>query len=264
MQFVDGRASLPRHSTKRWKKRDVSRILGAAVHHTAGGDVPENTAAYHVGKDIPALAYTFYIPKSGTVWWANELDAKTWSQGGRTSPDVDGDGDVDSTDGAGDANGRFLAIVLGGSFDSKWNKTGQEPTGEQVLALLSLWGHLVGHSRVQGWPPELFNALGHLRMADLWTHADFGKIACPGRTITDLLVALRTHREVARSTEDWQRALVAAGYDLGKWGPKRDGVDGDWGSTSRDAIISFQRSAGLEPSGHRDDITADELFRSRR
>lgn len=267
MQFVDGRNTLPRHPTKRWARRNVADLLGGVAHHTAGGDDPVKTAAYHVGPShtsadgMPGLAYTFFIAGPGTITWANDLDARTWSQGGKKAPDVDGDGDVDADDGLGNANAKFVGICLGGSFDGPHNRTGQEPTAEQVLALLALWAHLVGHHRVSGWPPELYSALGHLTMADLWAHADFGKPACPGRTITELLAALRTHRAPARSIAEWQTALVDAGFDLGSFGPSGNGVDGDWGTASRRALADFQRSRGLPVTGHRDDATAAELFR---
>ena len=90
--------------------------------------------------------------------------------------------DSDAADGLGAANARYLAIVLGGSFDSDSNRTGQEPTALQVLALLSLLAHLFGEHRAQWLPPELFNAIPQLQIGrDVWAHSDFGKPACPGR-----------------------------------------------------------------------------------
>jgi hypothetical protein len=46
-----------------------------------------------------------------------------------------------------------------------------------------------------------------------------------------------------------QAALVALGYDLGKSGPAKNGVDGDWGKKSREACAMFQRGRGLAATG---------------
>ena len=46
-----------------------------------------------------------------------------------------------------------------------------------------------------------------------------------------------------------QAALVKLGYDLGTYGPRKDGVDGDCGSKTVQAIEDFQGSHGLEVDG---------------
>lgn len=275
MQFVDARTTLPQHPTKRWRTRPVAGLLGACIHHTAGGDDPVATARYHVGPNhtspdgMPGLAYTFYVRGNGDVYWANELSAQTWSQGGQKDhPDVDGDGDVDAADGKGNANARFLGIVLGGNFDGPYNDTGREPSGPQILGLLALLAHLTGEVDDPRLPDELFDAVP-FGFHDVFAHADFGKPACPGKTVTDLVHALRAggprgastpRPDPGKSDIEWQRALVARGYDLGKFGPNEDGIDGDWGTASRRALIKFQTDTGLTPSGHRDGPTAAALF----
>lgn len=45
---------------------------------------------------------------------------------------------------------------------------------------------------------------------------------------------------------DIQRMLVTIGYDLGNTGKTKDGVDGDFGDTTQDAIIDFQIDYNLE------------------
>ena len=47
-----------------------------------------------------------------------------------------------------------------------------------------------------------------------------------------------------------QRALVLLGYDLGDFGPKEDGVDGDWGRASDGALTEFQQQNDLIPNGY--------------
>lgn len=45
---------------------------------------------------------------------------------------------------------------------------------------------------------------------------------------------------------DIQRMLVTIGYDLGNTGKTKDGVDGDFGDTTEEAIINFQADYDLE------------------
>jgi peptidoglycan hydrolase-like protein with peptidoglycan-binding domain len=49
--------------------------------------------------------------------------------------------------------------------------------------------------------------------------------------------------------EDIQRFLVDQGFDLGSSGPKADGVDGQEGRKTRDAVMTFQRLNGLSADG---------------
>ena len=166
------------------------------------------------------------------------------------------------------AGNRALGIVCGGNFDSQYNPTGRQPTAQQIHALLCLTLHLTGAVEDPRIPPVLFNALS-CGPHDLYAHADFGKPACPGATLTALLGSFRVHRPVGRAQRaddamhndrQWQKALVARGYDLGMFGLEHDGVDGDWGPSSRRALIKFQTDSGLTPSGHRDGPTEAALF----
>jgi len=45
-----------------------------------------------------------------------------------------------------------------------------------------------------------------------------------------------------------QQALVDLGYDLGDYGSKGDGVDGDFGPATKDAVIKFQTDKGISPN----------------
>ena len=44
------------------------------------------------------------------------------------------------------------------------------------------------------------------------------------------------------AVESLQRLLIGHGYDLGTYGPNRDGVDGDFGQATEDALTAFQRA----------------------
>lgn len=59
--------------------------------------------------------------------------------------------------------------------------------------------------------------------------------------------------------EQIQRALVARGYDLGPWGPNKDGVDGQMGAKTITALRAFQKANGLAETGVVDALTAVKL-----
>ncbi len=66
------------------------------------------------------------------------------------------------------------------------------------------------------------------------------------------------------SPTDIQSILVhILKYDLGKSGPKGDGVDGAWGAKSRAALMDFERRQGLDSDGLPDPKTNDALLRVR-
>ncbi len=46
-----------------------------------------------------------------------------------------------------------------------------------------------------------------------------------------------------------QAALASLGYELGTYGPQRDGIDGDYGSKTVAAVKAFQQAAGLTVDG---------------
>lgn len=88
-KIIDIRATLPKHSTRKWLKRDnVSRII---VHTTASDNQnPHRTARYHVTpgpqnhlskKGAPGLAYHDFITKAGEVYHCNDYQDITWHCG---------------------------------------------------------------------------------------------------------------------------------------------------------------------------------------
>ena len=259
--FVDGRTTLARNPDKTFKTRKVSGIKGIVLHHSAGGDNPEATARYHAGPNhisdtgCPGLCYTFYIRLNGETWWANDLDARTWSQGGHGSP-------VAGTN----ANTNFLGICCGGDFDAPGHKgkTGEPPIA-QTHAAIALCLHLTGYENHPAIPDELFAALGCPSEA-LWAHAQFGKAQCPGFTLQRIADATRYHLKAGQggsfgevTDTEWQQGLVDLGYDLGSWGPNKDGVDGDWGAGSKRALVKFQTDQSLTADGLRGPISEAAL-----
>ena len=72
--------------------------------------------------------------------------------------------------------------------------------------------------------------------------------------ITDILTNkdnrdLITRGAKGESVEEFQKILRDLGYNLGEFGPNGDGVDGKFGSVTRDAIRSFQKDHGLKVDG---------------
>lgn len=253
--------SFPRHPSKQLRQRDVGELKGVCIHHVAGGDNFQAMASYHVrAKGAPGAPYTFGIDYRGRIWLFHDLDRATWSQGGRTVPDSDHDGTVERADGEGRANTYYLAIVLGGSFHSRYNDTGEQPRAAQILALSALVGVLLGDEAVleqvgPDFPEGLPGALGHLGWRDVYGHHDFGKVACPGDAIGHVLDALNATdpRVIHHKAAEWQKALVQLGFEPGP-------IDGAWGMRSREALEHFQGAHELPLTGHRDPQTAARLF----
>lgn len=58
-----------------------------------------------------------------------------------------------------------------------------------------------------------------------------------------------------------QRFLIAEGYDIGRFGINRDGVDGDFGSRTEQAVIEnqqpFNTFKSMYPSAVRGQVSAD-------
>lgn len=114
-------------------------------------------------------------------------------------------------------------------------------------------------------------------------HKDSGKVACPGDTGYAFAEALRDgtisdeealerwidhfgipdagYPEVSGkpSTRQYQWLLVKLGYDLGKYGPHRDGVDGQWGRATTNALLDFEEKHALLENGEPDLVDYDAL-----
>ena len=171
-QPVDLRTRLARNPIgKKWGFRDVDRLEGIVVHQALGGGSIEGIAKYHIGAKshlyaggVESLAYTLAIRKDGQIVLANGLHKAPWAQGFRG---IDGD-----------ENRKYIAVVLEGylKYAGCQNETSGEPTKEQVISLLILWGYC---KELWKWDKD-----------KLFCHSDFGKASCPGSTIENLIKAL--------------------------------------------------------------------------
>lgn len=83
---------------------------------------------------------------------------------------------------------------------------------------------------------------------------------CPGFALMGYIEARREGCDDLQSDMDWQLALLARDpLCLPRWG-----ADGDWGTESQRALISFQRDVHFSPKGFKDPFTELLLLRQLR
>lgn len=228
---VDMRDELPRHDTKKWSQRDPSVIKGVVFHQslddygTASGNAKYHAGPNHISSDgLPGLSYTLFCDrKLGKMVLANSVEDVPFSQGNRHIP--------------GDENEIYLSVCVGGNFSGP----GYDPPGRMLLTPTQR--RLV----VDGWA-HLRNVFG-FRNNQLFGHYHFGKLACPGYELMEIIDDIRaTHyndeADVINfgSNDGRQQALIELGYYHGK-------ADGVWGPQCRYALTQFQKSAGLGADG---------------
>lgn len=69
------------------------------------------------------------------------------------------------------------------------------------------------------------------------------------------MFGLLSYGSKGTAVETLQQLLVDAGYSVGP-----AGVDGDFGTSTRSALLAFQKDHGLTPNGTADDATMDALL----
>lgn len=245
-KIIDQRGKLPVHATKKWGRRKASDIKGIVVHQSAGSKkwLTKAIAEYHVGPNhisdtgAPGLCYTYAIEPDGKIIQANDIEDVTWSQA-TSKPPIPGTM----------ANTHFLGICVLGDFDGP-SHDGQDngPTAEQLKSL----------EQLVAWLQKELS----IPQTGLYGHYHFGKENCPGKELADFVENTRARGlETLLPVEvaDWQSLLVKLGYDLGRSGPKHDGVDGDWGTRSKVAITAFQAKVPVPITGYCDRLTAVAL-----
>jgi len=156
---------LPWHKYRRWGYRPTHLINKIVLHQALCDATTKNINAYHIkpnhisSEGLPHFAYHYSIEKDGKVIQANELThilAHTKSQ-----------------------NMSGIGIMLCGNFEgiNWWSQNAASPTPEQITSLYFLLDKLI----------KDFN----FNTGNLYTHAQFGKLACPGLDIERALNAYR-------------------------------------------------------------------------
>lgn len=156
IRIIDIVNGLPKHATKRYSKRDVSKIHSIVVHHFAGDSTPQNVAMYHIKlkynslgqpilhSDWPGIGYHYVVNKDGTIFQTNYHDTMSFH--------------------AGDINTYSIGIALNGNF------TSTPPPQEQLDSVRWLINYLRQHSGL-----NITNVMGHRQ-------APGAQTACPGNT----------------------------------------------------------------------------------
>ncbi len=225
---TDGRGKLKRNPRgKKWKKRNVDALKGMVWHQELGWGTVEGVAKYHTGPEshlhdggVESISYTFAIRRNGQIVLCNDFDRAVWSQGFRGR--------------RGDENAEFMSVMFEGYFHGPGvtEPSAGEPNANQISAALSLWRICKDE---WGWDED-----------DLYGHYHFGKPACPGTTLEELIESIRANAPAPKhdltDTKGRQRALKTLGFYAGR-------IDGNWGPRSKGALIRFQEKKGLVPDG---------------
>jgi peptidoglycan hydrolase-like protein with peptidoglycan-binding domain len=254
------------------KDREVNTLY---VHQTAGAvtynrlDALINTYSFMTrdpaytadgkwtgrGRGWPSGSYTFYIPYNPLynkgriiIFQCWELDWVTWH----------------SSD-----NYHSIAIVCQGYFRSRHMhrflpRKGCDDGKPSAAQYDALEGFIKEYAIAKlGIPRE--NIKGHC-------HSPKPKPACPGDDLEAVVLQIQhdvdgvdfgmtgeENPDLAKlklQLADWkerQAALVLLGHDLGPYGPRGNGVDGDPGYMTRMAIEAQEEMFGFEPDGYWDD-----------
>lgn len=95
--------------------------------------------------------------------------------------------------------------------------------------------------------------LSNTEVSDILSDFDFSNL--PKNTkIIDILKNEDNRDLISRGSkgegvEEFQQILVNLGYDLGEYGPNKDGIDGKFGPVTQKAVKEFQKDNGLKVDG---------------
>jgi len=287
-----------RSSGAHYYRRELDTIKHVVYHHTAGGMTPGlkgpiNTAEYSVrdprfkcpqcgrcwlgnksyphsfcplckttgkntgyGNGFPGMPYHVFVPydpeltEQGkhVVFWCEDFEEVTWHSS--------------------KGNAQGVSVAWQGLFKSRhlnrfipWPNTDGDPSPAQKQLVVPLW---------EEWLRPEFE----LANSDLTGHYAFGKPSCPGDWIENKI--RQVNQEPALNVYDtshfnpeeemfgsWtlrQAALVVLGYDLGAYGPLKNGVDGKPGMKTKMAIAAFEDANNLIVDGVWDDQVEHAMF----
>jgi N-acetyl-anhydromuramyl-L-alanine amidase AmpD len=209
-KMVDIRSSIPKHKTKKWKKR--GKIDKIVIHCTASTQQdPNKVAQYHIAPNhisstgCPSLCYHDFIDNQGVIYHCNNYEDSTWH--------------------ASLFNESSIGVVI--AFEGKDKII---PPITQYDALVK---HLVALCLYIKILPE--NILGHREVPGMFTIFGKGskkfKKACPG-----MGVDLDYLRQAV--TTKLQQRLKDEGLYYGA-------IDGLFGPKSRSALNNFVPSSKL-------------------
>lgn len=232
VDYKDYRNILPYNKFgKKWGKRsEINKII---VHQSLSDGTLEAINNYlispnnHISESgCPHICYHICIGKDGTVYLCNNFEDETWHTKGQ--------------------NSKGLAICVLGNFNGVgWNK-GHNPTKAQEDSLSNLLKHLITNLS--------------LSPMSIYGHYHYGKPACPGYSLSNIVEGFRRGVIINNPTElktikDIQNALISLKYELPKYGS-----DGVYGEETKTAIVKFQFDNQLNISGYPNEETRALLY----
>jgi|TARA_Y100000034_G_C6737103_1_gene326880 N-acetyl-anhydromuramyl-L-alanine amidase AmpD len=154
---------LPWHETRKWSRRQVNKINKIIIHQAASAGTIASINRYHItpgeqnhlsSKGAPHIAYHYTIDRIGNVNQCNTHNHITWHCKRQ--------------------NTSSISILVSGDFDGgDYSGKDSNPSKEQLNNLNLLLDKLLDDL-------ELTNQ-------DIYGHSDFGKPACPGYAIINLI-----------------------------------------------------------------------------
>lgn len=151
------------HPSRTWEKRSLDKINKIIVHQELGNGSIEDVNTYHITPGIsnhlsylgaPHFAYHYGIEKDGVIKMANNLDDITWHTRG--------------------VNISAIGIMLVGDFSGPDHVGTSSPSTSQLMSLKNLLDLLV-------------MTIPNIKKTGIYGHCDFGKPACPGYEIMELI-----------------------------------------------------------------------------
>lgn len=241
VKVVDRRGDFDPHPTARYARRELDQIVFVTWHHTAGPtineDAPERVWNYHRNNPLPSGS-----EREGAAYWAclcegsdgtdlhvfHDATVATWSQGYAQEP--------------GDENMRGLGIVVAGSYVGPHNPDGTKASAHLLDTVRKITTGVMRWMQVASW---IDNGGERFPAHRITGHFDYGKAACPGAQIEQLVRQMRGEGTSAPYTlTTWrnrQAALEKVGIDPGT-------IDGIYGRKTGAAIRELTTAAGLYPT----------------
>lgn len=165
---IDVVAELPTHPTKTWQERTLDKVNKVIFHQSLSAGTVEGIARYHVtpGNHIsesgcPGICYHYAIAMDpqATIYLCNYLTSMTWHCQGQ--------------------NSSAIGVLVIGDYDGPNYKGQHHLTKDHTLSINKLMEYLVDLETI----PNVDS------FSKFFGHCDFGKPACPGYEIMEVISA---------------------------------------------------------------------------
>ncbi|WP_088104932.1 peptidoglycan recognition protein family protein [Halalkalibacter urbisdiaboli] len=233
MNIIDKRGTLAKHSSRTYRRRSRSAIRNIAIHHSATTTgSAEAFARYHVNElGWPGIGYHYVVDKDGNISRCHDLEVVSYH--------------------VGNSNGYAVGICMVGNFQTEsLGETQRNATLELTKHLMSELGITVdnvwGHTEFPGyaWKPCPSINMNTFR----------NQLAEHGGSLPDGNIQAPTYVAGARqrtylSRGDQGDDVQALQERLDRLGFMPGPIDGIFGPKTYDAVMRFQRAAGISVDG---------------